>query len=292
MKWHSNIPQTKILHMKPLESDSVVTQLLTISDSYISSIAAQESIVFSLQEQELAFVCVQSASVLIQTSLLDCQLASGSVIALYTEDGICTVTAQENCVISILCMTGSIWYPLLQSCLIKRHRLFAQCMFYIQLFLQQFEQEEEIEHAHLSLACYQLLLTLRNFAQPLHKQKPYPIVVEAALNIIQEEYAFLEGVPDLAERVEVSVGYLTRLFQNSVGISPAKCLLQTRIVHAKIFLQNREFSVAMVAELCGFANSNYFAKVFRQEVGCSPSEYAKQYKQPKNQTPDTDLLWL
>lgn len=219
-------------------------------------------------------------------------LVSGSVIALYAEDGICTITAQQNCIISILCMTGSIWRELLQSCFAKHQRLFAQCAFHIHLFFQQFEQENTLEHARLSVACYQLLLTMREFAQPMHKQKPYPIVVEAALNVIQEEYAFLEGVPDLAERVEVSVGYLTRLFQNSVGISPAKCLLRTRIIHAKVFLQNQEFSVSMVAELCGFTNSNYFAKVFRQEVGCSPSEYAKKYKQMQNQAPDIDFLWL
>ena len=41
----------------------------------------------------------------------------------------------------------------------------------------------------------------------------------------------------------------------------------------KLLLQDTDVSISYVAEASGFANANYFAKVFRRETGMSPSEY-------------------
>ena len=34
--------------------------------------------------------------------------------------------------------------------------------------------------------------------------------------------------------------------------------------------------VTEIAYSCGFSGPSYFGKIFRQEMGCSPSEYRKQ----------------
>ena len=47
--------------------------------------------------------------------------------------------------------------------------------------------------------------------------KRLPLVVEAALGIIRREYAFLDGIGELAERLEVSQEYLTRCFCRFIG---------------------------------------------------------------------------
>ena len=43
--------------------------------------------------------------------------------------------------------------------------------------------------------------------------------------------------------------------------------------YAKLLLRGEDPSITYVAEASGFANANYFAKVFRRETGISPSEY-------------------
>ena len=39
--------------------------------------------------------------------------------------------------------------------------------------------------------------------------------------------------------------------------------------------------MAEIAEQCGYANANYFAKVFRDATGMSPLEYRKEREERK-----------
>lgn len=103
--------------------------------------------------------------------------------------------------------------------------------------------------------------------------EPLSPLVEAAVGIIQEEFPFLEGLDELAERLEVSKAHLIRTFTKQTGVSPGRYITHLRVEYAKLLLRGEEPSITYVAEASGFANANYFAKVFRRETGMSPSEY-------------------
>ncbi len=102
-----------------------------------------------------------------------------------------------------------------------------------------------------------------------------PPVVEAALGIIRRDYAYLDGIAELAERLEVSQEYLTRCFYKYTGVTPGKYLNRVRIENAKLLLRQGRHSVQFVSDACGFSNANYFARVFRESVGVNPREYAR-----------------
>ena len=128
-----------------------------------------------------------------------------------------------------------------------------------------------------SAAAYRVLTQVYAAARTAVEQtEKLPQVVETALKLLQQEFAFLDGIGDLAQRLEVSQEYLTRTFRSHVGMTPGKYLNQVRIEHAKLLLQRGSHNVAFVADACGFANGNYFARVFRAMVGVSPSAYAKE----------------
>ncbi len=128
-----------------------------------------------------------------------------------------------------------------------------------------------------SAIAYQVLTRLYSAGSlAAHQNKKLPQVVETALKILQQDFAFLDGIGDLAQRLEVSQEYLTRTFRDHVGMTPGKYLNQVRVEHAKLLLQQGDHNVAFVADACGFANGNYFARVFRNMVGVSPSAYARE----------------
>lgn len=123
--------------------------------------------------------------------------------------------------------------------------------------------------------------------------EPLSPLVEAAVGIIQEEFPFLEGLDELAERLEVSKAHLIRTFTKKTGISPGRYITHLRVEYAKLLLRGPDPSITYVAEASGFANANYFAKVFRRETGMSPSEYMEtaprqERKEPSKQAP---FLW-
>lgn len=98
-------------------------------------------------------------------------------------------------------------------------------------------------------------------------------LVEAAVGIIQEEFPFLEGLDELADRLEVSKAHLIRTFKKKTGVSPGRYITHIRVEYAKLLLQGEDPSITYVAEAVGFASANYFSKVFRRETGMSPGEY-------------------
>ena len=232
MQWHTSFSNQNMVKLKPLESDINIAKLLVLSDAYNDiSVNANEDIIFELDEPELAIISVNNGKISLQTTQFDDVVCSGCAIALTTFHGKCHITSNTTSTISILLFSGSLWHSILEKQLSKRMLLFNNSS--IRLSFSSLP-ECIAEISDISAISYSFLLSLRNAV--LSEQAHYPFVVEAALNIIEEDYAFLEGVQDLAERVEVSVGHLTRLFKQSIGLTPLQCLTQFRIAHSKQLL--------------------------------------------------------
>lgn len=134
------------------------------------------------------------------------------------------------------------------------------------------DERGQVPAALASSLAYTMLMKLRSLPQREAEQLGSPLV-EGALSIIQEEFPYLEGVEELAQRLEVSPAHLTRVFSKKTGVSPGKYITHVRVEYAKLLLSDPDTSITYVAEASGFANANYFAKVFRRETGMSPSEY-------------------
>ena len=56
------------------------------------------------------------------------------------------------------------------------------------------------------------------------------------------------------------------------GMSPQEYLIECRMQKALELLSNSSASIKEIAESAGFANANYFTKVFHRMFGRSPSE--------------------
>ena len=66
---------------------------------------------------------------------------------------------------------------------------------------------------------------------------------------------------------------LTRNIRASMGITPLEYIIAYRLQQAMSLIRTTGSSFKEIAQDTGFANANYFAKVFRRKFGCSPSEF-------------------
>lgn len=105
------------------------------------------------------------------------------------------------------------------------------------------------------------------------EDKVIPELVGTALTLMKKEYAHFSGVEELAQRLSVSKEHLVRSFRAATSETPGHCLTRIRLENACRYLQSRDYSVELVAGLCGFACGNYFCKVFRRAYGMTPLEY-------------------
>lgn len=81
----------------------------------------------------------------------------------------------------------------------------------------------------------------------------------------------------VAQAFYISPNYLSHLFQKTGAVGFNEYLNHTRLEHAKALLKGYDLKVKDVAHNCGFADSNYFCRLFRKNTERSPSEYRRQY---------------
>lgn len=131
--------------------------------------------------------------------------------------------------------------------------------------------EEKSSH---SRACSQLAYALLCELSDADSAAPaLPPLVQAAIEDIRANYAGLYGVEELSERLGVSKSHLVRTFTAAIGVPPGRYLTTVRIEAAQRLLLHREYTLDVVASLCGFSGANYLCRVFKKETGQSPAQW-------------------
>lgn len=79
----------------------------------------------------------------------------------------------------------------------------------------------------------------------------------------------------LAQRVNLSPIYISKMFKEKLGINYIDFLTECRIEKAKQLLSDPDRSLKEITFEIGYHDPNYFSKVFKKMSGVSPKEYRK-----------------
>lgn len=77
----------------------------------------------------------------------------------------------------------------------------------------------------------------------------------------------------LAEKLEVSKSYLSNLYKTKTGRTLSHSINVFRIEKAKLLLRNPSLKIYEIAARCGYADENYFIRVFKKITGATPLKY-------------------
>ncbi len=100
-------------------------------------------------------------------------------------------------------------------------------------------------------------------------------IVNRVLQIIAGEYSSPISLEQIAKRCNVTYEYLSSLFSKELGIKFTAYLTQYRMNQAQAFLLEGS-RIAEVAAACGYEDTRYFNRVFKNHTGMSPSEFVRQ----------------
>lgn len=82
---------------------------------------------------------------------------------------------------------------------------------------------------------------------------------------------------DVAGILGYSDVYFSKVFKQLFDDNFINYLTKIRIDRAKVLLKDVSFNIKEVGKSVGYANSNYFTKVFKRSIGMSPSEYRSKH---------------
>jgi AraC-like DNA-binding protein len=129
------------------------------------------------------------------------------------------------------------------------------------------------------LDIFGLLVTSRaeTYPKDIHIAQPVGYIKEA-ISYMQNHYSEKITVAMIARYCNISEGYFSRQFHHYVLNSPICYLNRLRLLYSAEMLNNTDKKILDIALDCGFCSFSYFIHVFRENMGCSPSEYRRREK--------------
>ena len=105
----------------------------------------------------------------------------------------------------------------------------------------------------------------------VHSQK------DVIKDYIDRNYKKDISAKDVAGILGYSDVYFSKVFKQLFDDNFINYLTKIRIDRAKVLLKDVSFNIKEVGKSVGYADSNYFTKVFKRSIGISPSEYRNRH---------------
>lgn len=103
------------------------------------------------------------------------------------------------------------------------------------------------------------------------------VFADVEKNISNASYS----LEDALKKLPLNYDYVRKLFKKETGATPHEYLISKRmglaasLISSGVSNKYSDYTVAQIAEACGFAEPLYFSRVFKKFYGVAPSEYGK-----------------
>lgn len=129
---------------------------------------------------------------------------------------------------------------------------------------------KQIENLNLEMI-RKYCIMVRN--QSLRNHSP---IIRKAVDYVNLNLSSPLGLKDMAELFNVNSSYLSTLFKKEMGITLTDYVNKQRIDAALKLLNTGDMQVQDIAYFVGISDVNYFSKLFKKQVGNTPSGYRKE----------------
>lgn len=103
----------------------------------------------------------------------------------------------------------------------------------------------------------------------------YSLTVRKILDYVEFNFSTAITLESISEKLSLSRSYISSQFKKEVGITVIRYTNKFRIEEALKLLSHGSMSIQDIASSVGIIDYNYFTKLFKSEVGVSPSVYRK-----------------
>ena len=81
---------------------------------------------------------------------------------------------------------------------------------------------------------------------------------------------------EIAASAGISESEALRCFRSTIGMPPVRYLRQYRVERAAALLSSSQYKISEIGSMCGFGDASYFTKLFREQKGCTPTQYRQK----------------
>ncbi len=122
---------------------------------------------------------------------------------------------------------------------------------------------------------YQMFIYITSYIKPQNPINYSNRIVQATKEYLASHYAEDISLEVMAEYVNISPQYFSKLIKKTTGFNFIDWLAMFRVKKAKELLNNSNLTVKEVCFMVGYKDPNYFSRIFKKRIGITPSEYVK-----------------
>ena len=152
------------------------------------------------------------------------------------------------------------------------------------------EQEQQQEGCELILAnrLQELIVVLSRHYSNIETTRARTLVsIGKVIEYMEANYAENMYIETLSAMACMSKRNFMRTFKGAVGLSPIHYLRQVRLQQARKMLRETTDQISGIALSCGFTDSNYFIKSFRQAYGTTPYRFRMRFRDTHSKASQT-----
>lgn len=105
--------------------------------------------------------------------------------------------------------------------------------------------------------------------------------IHNAIRYLEKNYSQRISLNELSRIALFSPNYFCTLFKETTGLSVTEYIQQIRNKEAIRLLLSTDLTVRDICQRIGYSDEKLFRRVFSRNVGCTPGEYRKRFKQSK-----------
>lgn len=111
-----------------------------------------------------------------------------------------------------------------------------------------------------------------------HAQSDYSQLIQRVMIMIEANLSSDLSLKVVAGELNVNASYLSHLFRKEVGITLTEYVNRTRIEESLACLNSTDLQIQAIGQKVGIYDLAYFTKLFKKQIGMSPSEYRRSIR--------------
>lgn len=139
----------------------------------------------------------------------------------------------------------------------------------LQEMLTEYEQKDISWNEMLRTKMIDLLILTARKISHIEPQD----VVSVIIAKIHKNYNQNLTLKDIADNINYSLPYISKLFKEKTGITFRLYLQKTRIEEACRLLSNTDEKIFSISKMVGYSDVDFFSKIFKEHMGITPQQF-------------------
>lgn len=142
-------------------------------------------------------------------------------------------------------------------------------------YMGHVKELQELKGIELIEWAFQRFIYITGYVKPQNSIDYSNRIVQLTKEYLENHYSEDISLEDVAEQVNISPQYFSKLIKKTTGFNFIDWLSMLRVKKAKELLTNSNLTVKEVCFMVGYKDPNYFSRIFKKRIGITPSEYVK-----------------